>query len=304
MLKIRCMKKFQINADKSLNIFLSIVWFLLNYFRNLKKKSIDTNLIIKNVENIDIDFASSISIDRSPSRRVSDIFWKSIPIDKIINVLGKVRILEVGCGKGNYGRFMSEIFQDTLEHYTGIDIVKSDEWDKFDKSKYSFIEASANNYLQYIDQSNLIITQSALEHFPDDDIYFDQLLKYANSNSQPIIQIHLMPSSACLKLYLLHGYRQYTPYYISKITQKFSHNTTKILYSLGGNNLNKIHFKYWTKTFFTKNKRDLTDYNKSFLNSLEADLSNKSNIYDASFYCLVLFHNVPDDLYKKFLSDI
>jgi SAM-dependent methyltransferase len=298
------MKKFQISADRPLNIFLTFIWFLLNYFRNLKQRSVDKNLITKKVNKVDLNFASSVSVERSPSRRVSDIFWKSIPIDIIVKFLGSVKILEVGCGNGNYGNFMFEIFNNNLEHYTGVDIVKSAEWNNFDKSKFTFIEGSADNYIDYFNQSNLIITQSALEHFPNDTIYFDQILNYTNSTKEPVIQIHLMPSSACLKLYLLHGYRQYTPYYISKITNTFPPKTRKILYSLGGKYLNEVHFKYWTKTFFTKKKRNLLDYNNHFLNALEKDLCDRSNIYDASFYCLVLFHNMPDELYEKFLSDI
>jgi SAM-dependent methyltransferase len=257
-----------------------------------------------NQESIDKGIVAAVSKDRSPARRVSDIFWMSIPVEEIVSVLGKVRVLEVGCGKGGYGRFMRDVFQEGFERYTGIDIVKSDEWDSFDKASYSFQVASANDFKDFISDSNLIITQSALEHFPDDDLYFQQIRNFVSASSYPILQIHLVPSSPCLRLYLLHGYRQYTINSISRITKKFSKETYRILYSLGGRNVNSIHYKYWTKRYFSKTNSsiELDKFNTEFVEALNQDLKSKSDFNEASFFCLVLFHNCPDDFIQRFTS--
>jgi SAM-dependent methyltransferase len=297
------MSIFSINGDKKLNPLQLFYWFCFNAIRNIFHSNIDDSLVIKRPKFSNIVKFIDVSSDRSPCRRVSDMFWKSLPIDAIYKELGMLNVFEVGCGKGNYGLFLSEILGKHFEHYTGIDICKSQEWENFDKNSFSFIEGNADNFRSEINNSNLIITQSALEHFPNDEQYFDQVLDYASNNNRPIIQIHLMPSSACLKLYLLHGYRQYTPFWISKISKKFRFNSKKILYSLGGINVNRVHYKYWTKKGISSDSVSQL-YNESFKNSLLNDGNSQLSVKDTSFYCLVIFHNVSTEFYDKFLNEV
>jgi SAM-dependent methyltransferase len=297
------MSIFSLNADKKLNSLQLFLWFFFNAIRNIRHRNLDDSLIIKKPNFLKIVEFIDLSSNRSPCRRVSDMFWKSLPIDSIFNVLGKIRVFEVGCGNGNYGVFLSEIFGNSFEHYTGVDICKSQEWESFDKTRFTFLEGNANNFLPHINNSNLIITQSALEHFPNDDLYFDQVLEFTKSCNNPIIQIHLMPSSACLRLYLWHGFRQYTPYLISKISKKFGSNEKKILYSLGGKNVNSLHFKYWTKKGINK-IGEVQKYNEEFKNSFLNDCNTKLSVKDTSFYCLVILHNVNDDFFDNFIKEV
>ena len=74
----------------------------------------------------------------------------------------------------------------------------------------TLIENSSSNISEFVDkETNLFITQSAIEHFNYDLEYFQQIKKFIDKNKTNIIQIHLFPSPACLWLYLFHGVRQY-----------------------------------------------------------------------------------------------
>jgi hypothetical protein len=52
---------------------------------------------------------SSIPQTASPSRRLSELFWLSLPWHAILRQLGRISALEVGCGSGAYGRLLERI---------------------------------------------------------------------------------------------------------------------------------------------------------------------------------------------------
>jgi hypothetical protein len=74
--------------------------------------------------------------------------------------------------------------------------------------------------------------------------YFLHVRDHIRRCQTPVIQIHLIPSGACLRLYRLHGTRQYTPRNISKITRLFGGRSYKILISLGGDACNRLHHEF------------------------------------------------------------
>ena len=49
----------------------------------------------------------------------------SLPWNEIIKKIGKLKILEIGCGKGIYGKLIKEIVNQNIECYTGIDPKKN-----------------------------------------------------------------------------------------------------------------------------------------------------------------------------------
>ena len=90
-------------------------------------------------------------------------------------------------------------------HYAGVDVD-----DRFDRSAVdgfnkTFVQASAHE----IDTEgyDLIISISALEHFPDDRRLARALQAQAKDGS---VEVHIVPSGAALGAYLWHGYRQYS----------------------------------------------------------------------------------------------
>ena len=112
----------------------------------------------------------------------------------------------------------------------------------------------SNDLVEHIPKdTNLFISQSAIEHFDDDLIYFRNIKSHIDKYKNNTIQIHLFPSAACIKKYLWHGIRQYTPRTISKITDIFDDDKTySVLYKLGGENCNKLHLDYITKPIYLK----------------------------------------------------
>lgn len=119
-------------------------------------------------------------------------------------------------------------FAEGIKSYYGIDFYKRKKWYELMKEN-SFIKLkqdSSSNLINNIPQNtNLFISQSAIEHFKFDIKYFNQLKYFINHSNKNIIQIHLFPSPACLWLYLYHGVRQYNLNSILEIINIFS--TTK-----------------------------------------------------------------------------
>lgn len=295
------MKKYQLTADTKLNIFQKIIWFVINFYRNsFSRESIDPHLLVKKFKvNLSDSEILDMSSERTPARRLSDIFWRTLPKDLLNEELVGLKAIEVGCGKGTYGLEMKNIFSEKLIKYTGVDIFNFEQWKNFDDRMFTFHQASANDFARYLESSNFIITQSALEHFDNDLQYFQQIKKYVEDSCNPILQIHLMPSKECLRLYLLHGYRQYTISNISKLTKIFGKGHKRILFSLGGKACNNVHFNYWTKSMITKKPQNLTDYNRKFLEAVRKDNSD-GDLSSTSFYALVMFHNTSNKLNDYF----
>ena len=170
---------------------------------------------------------------RSPARVLSDAFWNDFDFSALC-ADGPLRILEIGCGSGLYGRFLKERLKLNFHSYIGIDVVANKDWNKFEDDKsFSFKIGSAEELASTFD-ANLIITQSALEHFQEDVRFFEKLVDLMLGNREQIWQVHLVPSASCLYTYLWHGFRQYTPRKISEITRLFPSNYDFELYSLGG----------------------------------------------------------------------
>ena len=104
-------------------------------------------------------------------------------------------------------KITKKIIGRNFKSYLGIDIKKRERWDNSGKN-LKFIKSDCYNIKKYLIKKNLIITQSALEHFKY-DLKFFNILKNNLSKTEKIIQIHLIPSYSCLFTYFWHGYRHY-----------------------------------------------------------------------------------------------
>lgn len=183
----------------------------------------------------------------SPARAWSNLFWMTLPWSEVRRALGgEIHVLDVGCGAGGYFERLQRWTQDAIDSYHGVDVAERPEWSRIceahPEASFSVIEAPllASGVPR---RTNLIITQSAIEHFEFDTLFFCEVKKFVDRIPQPILQVHLVPSAACLWLYVRHGYRQYTPCTIDKMTACFSDDGThKILFPLGGRHSNRLHF--------------------------------------------------------------
>ena len=95
-----------------------------------------------------------------------------------------------------------------------------------------------------------------MEHIKNDFFVLKEFTKKLCKNNNPFIQIHMIPATKCLWLYLWHGYRQYSKKNLANISfrlnKKFKVNTSII--PLGGNHCFWAQFKYVTLPMFIKKK--------------------------------------------------
>lgn len=239
-----------INGDHRLSKLDRILWYFLNWLNNTRATAdIDLSLELARFRTGNVESVwSRIDAAASPARRLCDLFWLLLPWQQIASELnGSVHALEIGCGPGRYGLLVDECLGNSLAEYVGLDMTRHPEWDDLQRnSKIKVVCTDSGNTRQYLADANLIITQSALEHFEEDLVFFRQIADYIATANRPIIQLHLMPSSACLTTFPWHGVRQYTPRTISRITRLFGLETSKRLYFLGSIACNRIHRQYIT----------------------------------------------------------
>lgn len=90
--------------------------------------------------------------------------------------------------------------KDKSVKYLGIDIAIPEVWPQVGNT--TFIQASYEDVDKLLGNSNFLFTQSALEHFENDLSFSRKIGITAKKTGKPLLQVHLFPSSACIKLYL------------------------------------------------------------------------------------------------------
>jgi len=235
-----------LNADKNLSYRKQQWYFYLNKINNMIPAiKYQKNFSFKEFTRTDLGDWNGPTTD-SPSRKLSDLFWQSLPWDGIKQELGEIRICDTGCGNGEYAAKLQRWSGSRISSYIGFDMKNNDNWAGL-KVKYPnirFMQLESDLIGKYIPaDTNCFITQSALEHLVNDITYFYQLADYIRNHGKPVIQIHLIPSPICLILYGLHGVRQYTPRTVMAIFKLFKHYSYAVLYRLGGKQCNSLHYE-------------------------------------------------------------
>ncbi len=282
------------SGDKKLNFLQAILWLfgniLNNFFPNIN--------IDKRIKNLKFKFVSRDLkyLDEnkylSPSRYLCDLFWLNFPFDKIETKDPlELKICEVGCGTGVYPKLLQKIIGKNKLHYTGIDIKKYPEWENFDNKNFKFIIDKSDNIKNYLQNIDLLFTQSAIEHFEKDLLFFKNISNYVSSTKKPLLQIHLLPSHKCLFNFLNHGFRQYSLRNISKFTKLFDNNSNIYIYKLEGFKANTIHRQFITYPRILKLKDKRLSKNNEYLRIIKKVLNQKLNNKQLTFYALVISSN-------------
>ena len=274
-------------------------YFLLNALNNARPyANLDPRLAIKPFTYPSLaERWADLPRGASPSRTLSDLFWMTRPWAAMRAELGPIRVLDVGCGRGDYGPRLLNWGAGAIERYTGTDARATSEWTALADAdpRLHFFESPAEACRDRIPaDTNMFVSQSALEHFDEDLVFFDQIRDFVASTRGPVIQIHLVPSQACLRLFLLHGVRQYTPRTLSRATRLFPDAGVE-LYALGGRESNRLHFEFITRPLLIR-KVDLRDerpddYDRRKFQALEADLREPSR--SPAFWALVISSRLP-----------
>ncbi len=294
MTRMKSSSIHRLNADTGLSKWGRRLWYFLNWlntslFPNWKEPRLSVK---KFVPELSEAAWAQIHPKSSPSRALSDLLWMQLPWPRIQAELGEIHILDTGCGSGRYGIELQKYSGDRIASYTGLDDHPHAEWPNVMK-QHPFIRllpADSAQFANLIPQdTNLFISQSAIEHFPDDLTYFRQLRDFIDAHSRPTLQIHLFPSAACLRLYRLHGVRQYTPRTVSMIARLFP-DSSCTLFELGGSACNALHWNYITRPILANGEADRREteteaYARELRAAIEQDAPNRA---DPSFYALVI----------------
>ena len=238
----------QINGDNPGNIFNRLLYFF-QCINNHKKGSNEPC----EISNPTLSILNLDTFDKSPSRLLCNGFWNSIDYRNLrLHLNSDLNFFDIGCGSGVYGNLLRKYSSKYFGSYTGLDIYKNHKY----PSEFIHICDKAEKVSQYINKKiNFVISQSTLEHIEKDTFVIREITKKLYKNNTPFVQIHLVPASKCLWLYLWHGYRQYSKKNLSNISnqlkKKFNVNTHII--PLGSNISFWTHLRYITlPTYFKK----------------------------------------------------
>ena len=239
------MKK--INGDNPGN-FLNRLLYFYQCLRDHRKGKNSSSEIYK--PNLSISNLNTFS--KTPSRLLCDAFWNSIDYKNLrLQLNSNLNFFDIGCGSGIYGKFLKKINYKYFSSYTGLDIYKNHNY----PSEFNHITSKAENVNQYINKkTNFVISQSALEHIEKDIYVMEEVTKKLIENDKPFVQIHMVPASKCLWLYLWHGYRQYSKKNLSNILSqlKKDFNINSAIVPIGGSNSFWTHLKYITIPIYFK----------------------------------------------------
>ncbi len=166
-----------LNSDNGLSLTEMIYWLFLNLINNKYfPNSYDSDLKLKNFRPIiDRNILDKLDHSSSPSRAFCDLFWMMLDWTSINKELGEIKIFDTGCGSGEYALLLQDYSGSKISKYTGIDSHPQKEWDKLMKDN-DYINVMRDESQEIQSQipsgSNLFITQSAIEHFEEDLLYF------------------------------------------------------------------------------------------------------------------------------------
>jgi SAM-dependent methyltransferase len=294
-------QRAEISGDRRLSLPQRLLWLAFNVANNRAAAPRGSGLpafdfILSSGERDAL--AARCEDKSSPSRRLSDMFWMSLPWSDIARALkGPVAVAEIGCGSGSLGELIAGYLPDI--DYLGCDLFAHPDWEKRTSARFRFRVADARNVADALRGKNLIVTQSALEHFEEDLTFFRQVADEAKASGAPLLQIHLMPSPACLWLYLWHGYRQYSHRRLEEIAALFGQDAFAAVVGLGARRCNAVHAAYITRPMLTgrPDRRDTETaaYVAEATQAITTDMAHP-DFARASFYALVIGSHLDQEI--------
>ena len=178
-----------------------------------------------------------------------------------------------------------------------MDVVKDANWPDLQArhANFRFATFDGKSLSEVIPEgTNFIFSQSVLEHADEDVTLMEEIARYVEAYGRPVLQVHMVPSSACLRLYRYHGIRQYTPRTISPLCRPFVGFSRAILFGLGARRCAAVHYEFVSKPRFLKNQwkidpRRADEYNRKLRDAISEDFAAPQGA--PVFYALVIHSN-------------
>jgi SAM-dependent methyltransferase len=212
----------ELNGDLQLSPSQRLRYLTDNFIRNFRDAA-RPEFASFSTWRLPSDVKSSAHGLASPGRILAEAFFAN-ELPKLLSP-GPVTILDIGCGSGRVRKILASAGY--TGRYFGLDVD-----DRFDHSanpegfESEFYLMDAHD-LDPTPQFDLILSNSALEHIPDDARLIAKLRSCLKPGG---VQFHIVPSGAALFAYLWHGYRQYAAGALGK---RFDPANTHV-YGLGG----------------------------------------------------------------------
>ena len=282
-----------INGDNIKGFWERVVYFaqcIINHYRG-SKNSI-------NIKKVTLDPAKVHNFKGAPSRILCGLFWGTVDWSSISKSLdAPLYFFDIGCGKGNYSKYTRDLTADCFGSYVGLDIYKADSF----PPEFEHILSDAVYADEHLPkETNIIVSQSALEHIKEDVLMLEKLTSKLSSRGQKFFQIHMIPAPSSLWLYLWHGWRQYSKKNLSSIEirlKKINPNVEIFAIPLGGGYSFLTHLFRITMPLLIFKLKDINKrpyilgesplLHERISNAVKKDLLSRSSKYN-SFWVLVI----------------
>jgi SAM-dependent methyltransferase len=234
---------------------------------------------------------------QSQARLWSRAFWRRLSWIEVGSLVGPPRVIEVGCGRGDLALDLLAEAPDAS--YLGVDISESPMWVQREESRISFRQCRAEQ-LDLADWDwNVLVTQSALEHFEFDGTFLRNVADAA-SGKRAALLIHLVPAPMTMFLYPAHGIRQYSLGSLRRLIELFPDNAAHEVLALGGWSSNKLHATTITVPSLSGRDRRVPTLDQR-LRAATRDIAGEAD-HAASFYAWMTGINVDPSLLTSLAS--
>lgn len=184
-----------------------------------------------------------IVFDKTPSRMLCNLFWQSIDWAWVRLELGPLIIHDTGCGAGWMGQKIPDWLGEQVM-YHGFEVVRDPRWPDFSSENLKLhIFDGIDYHSTFTCRPNLMITQSAMEHFPQDLSYVDAIAAHLEATDKAL-QIHILPGSDTLPYYGPHGWRQYNRDAIRRVLERFPPGLDITVVGLGAPEVSRLYKKW------------------------------------------------------------
>ena len=233
--------RLRLNGDAPLGLAGKLGYLGGNALRNLAR-ILPGALAVERFAPADPGFIAGTP---SPSRALCEAHLATVGLAEFARVAGAIRMHEMGCGSGRAGR-LAAAAAGTAIRYRGFDVAARDSWSMPPPGAAFATFDGADFAATIAPDDNFFFSQSAAEHIPADLDYFTAVARACAASPGPTLQIHYLPSAACLPLYLFHGYRQYPAGVLALLAESQPMGARVTAVALGGPAAVALHWRWIT----------------------------------------------------------